>query len=806
MNTDPSQSGFPFRSPYGHFDDDGWSFRITTPRTPRPWTNVISNGSAGLIVSQAGGGYSWRENAQLNRITRWEQDLIKDEWGKFLYLRDTATGRYWSAGWKPVCAEPEHYHCVHGIGYTRIENRTDGIESHWTMFVPEKDPVEVWLVTLTNRSSVPRTLQAVTYFEWNLGAAPDWHREFHRTFIETSFDRTLNAMLATKRMWEVPSDKGHWNRDWEYTAFNGCSDTVASYDGDKESFMGMYRSERNPKAVEEGRLAQRTGNWLDAVSALQSDITLAPGESRTLVYTLGAAKDRAEAARLVKRYGTVEGASAALDGVRTMWKDLLTRFAARTPDDTVNTILQPWLQYQSIAGRLWGRTGYYQTGGAYGFRDQLQDSQIFLPLDPAQTAAQIRLHARHQFKDGTVYHWWHPLSELGHPTDMTDDLLWLPYLVGIYLDETGDLSLLKAKEPFVDDAKGATIYDHSARAIDRVLKRLSKRGIPLIGAGDWNDGLSAVGLKWKGESIWLGQFLHRILLDFAVVAERAKDAPRARKYRAAAVKLRKAVNTKGWDGKYYYGATKDNGERLGSASCRQGKVWLNTQTWAILGDVADAKRAEQVFRVVETELEGKNGTLLVKPAYSVPDREVGYLTRYAAGMRENGGVYTHAATWSVLAAAKLGKAEAALRLFSKINPVVNGFNADEYVAEPYVTPGNIEGPDSRFYGKGGWTWYSGSAAWLFKGAVEGILGVKASYDGLVVEPCIPSRWDGYTVKRTFRGAVYHITVENPARVEGGVAAVSVDGRTLKFAAGSRAVLLPVFPKGTEHQVRITMGE
>jgi cellobiose phosphorylase len=796
---------FPFDNGYGHFDDDGWSYCITTPQTPRPWVNVISNGVAGLIVSQSGGGYSWRENAQLNRITRWEQDLVKDEWGKFLYIRDADTAQYWSAAWKPVCVNPESYACIHGVGYTTIESRNHGIESRWTLFVPPKDPVELWLVNLTNQSGKRRRLQLLSYFEWNLGAAPDWHREFHKTFIETSYDPSLHTLLATKRMWEVPSEKGHWNRDWEFVAFHGSSEEPVSYDGDKESFLGMYRNQGSPRAVEEGSLGRQTGNWLDAIGSLQVEVTLEPGESRALVFTIGAANDRAHVRTLQRQFGTVQRAEAALTATKTMWREMLSRFEAKTPDRAMNIMLSPWLQYQTIASRLWGRTGYYQTGGAFGFRDQLQDSQIFLPLEPARTADQIRLHARHQFRDGTVYHWWHPLSESGHPTQMTDDLLWMPYLAGLYLQESGDRSLLKAREPFVDHAIPVSIYEHCIRAIDRVLARLSRRGLPLIGAGDWNDGLSAVGLKWKGESIWLGQFLHRVLVDFSVVSDLMDDKARAKRYRSAAAKLKIDINRFGWDGRYYYGATKDNGQKIGSARNKQGKVWLNTQTWAILGDVADVARANKVFDVIESHLEGKNGTLLLKPAYSRPDENIGYLSRYAAGMRENGGVYTHAATWSILAAAKLGRAESAYRLFRKINPVELGAKPDEYMAEPYVTSGNIEGPDSRFYGRGGWTWYSGSAAWLFKAGVEGILGVRATEKGLVIDPCIPSEWSGYQVKRLYRGANCRITVENPDHVSAGIFSVSIDGKAVKVRSGSPQYVLPKFRKGSEHEVRIVLG-
>ncbi|HEY6951997.1 MAG TPA: glycosyl transferase family 36, partial [Bacteroidota bacterium] len=297
-----SKKTYTFENGYGHFGDNGWSYEISAPRTPRPWVNIVSNGVFGFILSQSGGGYSWRENAQLNRINRWEQDLIKDEWGKFLYIRDCDSGTYWSAAWKPVCAEPDHYVCTHGIGYSTIQSRNNGIESEWTMFVPPNEPVELWIVTVTNRSDRRRRLQLFTYFEWNLGAAPDWHREFHRSFIKTSFDPAANALIATKRLWEVPSTKGHWNRNWEYVAFHGCSAQVLSYDADKESFLGMYGNQRSPRAVSEGMPGAKTGDGLDPVASLQHDVVLGPGESKTLVYSIGAAGTLAEAKKIMARF------------------------------------------------------------------------------------------------------------------------------------------------------------------------------------------------------------------------------------------------------------------------------------------------------------------------------------------------------------------------------------------------------------------------------------------------------------------------------------------------------------------------
>ena len=794
----------PFTTRYGHFSLDGSEYVITTPRTPRPWINVISNGDYGLTISQTGGGYSWRTNAQLNRVTRWEQDLIEDDWGKYIYLRDEKNN-VWSAGWKPVCAEPDAYRCRHGPGYSVIESTNHGIETELLVFVPVDEPLEIWRLAIRNTSRRTRRLSLYTYFEWCLGQAPDWHREFHRSFIQTDYDARSQAILATKRLWEVPTPRGHWNTEWPYAAFHSSSVKPESYDTDKESFIGMYRTQSSPKGIASGKLQQRKGNWLDPIASLQVKVTVRPGGSTTVCFTLGAANSRKEALRYVHKYRRLVQVNAALEQVRNRWQSLLETTTVDTPDEAMNFMQNTWLKYQAISGRIWGRSAYYQTGGAYGFRDQLQDSQVWLAIDPKRALEQIKLHARHQFKDGSVQHWWHPLSEIGLRNQISDNLLWLPYVANSYLQETDDLDALDLKEPWVDDTVGSSLYEHCTQAVDLSLGRLSPRGLPLIGGGDWNDGLSAVGLEMKGESIWLAHFLHRILLDIARIARRRKDDRKSEFYATRARELKRAINAFGWDGGWYYGATKDSGGKIGSKDNSEGSVWLNPQTWAIIADVADAPRADKVMDVVEKKLEVDIGPLLLQPAYKTPDEYIGYLTRYSPGMRENGGVYTHAATWAVAAAAKLGRGESAYRMYAKLNPIHRGKEAERYYAEPYVTAGNIEGPSSAFYGRGGWTWYSGSAAWLYKVGLEWILGVRATFDGLLVDPCVPRSWKHFTVRRLFRGATYNISVENPGHVKCGVKTMWVDGKILCETKGPREKIVPAFPAGTVHNVRVVMG-
>ncbi len=503
--------------------------------------------------------------------------------------------------------------------------------------------------------------------------------------------------------------------------------------------------------------------------------------------------------RLVAKYRDVRNAEDALAKVKGFWRDFLSYLWVETPDRAFDIMNNTWLKYQAISGRLWGRTGYYQPGGAYGFRDQLQDCQVFLLIDqPDLTLKQIRLHARHQFRDGTVYHWWHPIAETGAVTRISDDLLWLPFVTISYLKETANFDALDVVEPYLDGSEGS-LYDHCQRAIDRALSKLSPRGLPLIGEGDWNDGMNAVGIGTKGESVWLGHFLYTILREFAIVACRWGEEKTAARYIAQAEKLKTSINKHAWDGEWYIRAIDDEGRILGSRHCAEGQIFLNAQTWAVISGIAPPKRAKAAMDAVEQLLEREYGTLLFYPAYSRVDSRIGYLTRYAPGARENGGVYTHAAAWAVLAECLLGRGDVAYRMYRKICPIYRGLNPELYQAEPYVTPGNVDGPDSAHFGRGSWTWYTGSAGWILKAGIEGILGVRPLYEGLMVEPCIPSHWDGFVMRRVFRGTIYEIEVKNPDHISSRVREVVVDGCRME------GNVIPSFKDGRIHTVKVTLG-
>lgn len=777
-------------SRYGGFESSAagpfGAFRITDPATPMPWVNVICNGRFGLVVSQRGGGFSWFDDAQHCVLTRWDMDLVRDQAGKHLYISDLESGEVWSAAAAPCNTRFDAYECIHEVGSTRFETRAHGIECVWRLGVAEDDDgtctpggpgkgCELWTVTLTNTSPKARSLRVSSYFEWSCGVAPDTKREFHRLFLETRHDAARSAIVARKHMWDIPpkSEKDHWNQAWPYVAAHGVS--CAKFgrvraEGDKARFLGRYGSPHAPKAMlmDAGGDADggtgAFGRFVDQCAALGGDLVLGPGESARIAYTLAVASDEASALALVDRYTDHDRATRALDASVSAWATRLSATSVATDRADFDAMVGTWLGYQAISGRLWGRTGYYQQSGAFGFRDQLQDSQAWLPLDPSKCLAHILVAAKRQFEDGSVNHWWHTLADFGSHTACSDDYLWLAFVTCAYLRETGDFASLKTKiryrpggfrAPAVGGAVGAegTLLDHCVRAVERALSRMSARGLPHIGSCDWNDGLSAVGVEERGESIWLAMFLADVLRELAQVLETTGDGARAASYRTRRLALVEAINAHAWDGRWYRCATKDDGEWLGSAENEAGQIHLNPQTWSILADIAPKERADLAWASVESHLVKPYGPLLLSPAYTKPDASVGYITRYSPGSRENGGVYMHAATWALMAACKRRDPAAIERIWNGICPAKRGSDApDAYAAEPYVTPGNVDGPLSENPGRAGWTWYTGSAAWMQRAALEWMIGVRPTWRGLLIDPCPAPSLGIVDVTRVWRGA------------------------------------------------------
>ena len=776
---------------YGYFTADGREFIITNPYTPKPWINVISNGDYSMIVTQTGGGYSFRGNAEQNRLTRSFQDTVKDNWGKYFYIRDLESGKFWSAGLMPKKENVDAYSVTHGFGYTVITRESFGIRSKLTLFIAEGKPVEFMKLELTDISGKDRKLDVTPYFEWACGIAYDNHREFQRLFYDLKFSGELNCIVVNKCLWGFPDSKGRYNNDdWPYTAFFSCSQKIDSFDCDKESFIGMYRDEKSPLAMDNENLAGHFGRYCEPVGALRVGVNLKAASSHTVTFALGMAKHGQEDYRQLAKLccGNVD---AELEKVKNKWHTLFDREKVQSPDSAFDTMTNFWTKYQALSCRMWAKAAYYQISGGIGFRDQLQDSHIGLESDTSITRNQILLHASKQFTRGDVLHWWLTYNGAGPRTKCSDDFLWLPFTVINYLAETGDTTLLIEEVPYLDGV-ACSIYDHCKAAINYSLSNFSPRGIPLMGDHDWNDGLSAVGHGMIGESFWVAEFLYWIMVRFEKIAKYSNDKYFAELLRVKSNLLKKNFNEYAWDGEWFLQATNDLGQKIGSRENKEGMIFLNPQIWAVISDITTEERKRKAMQAVDKYLLRDYGALLLYPEYRSPDSEIGYITRYAPGLRENGGVYTHAATWAVWAYALMGEPEKAYRAYRGICPPNRGADIDKYVAEPYVLPGNSDGPNSPFFGKGSWSWYSGSAQWLHRVAVQFILGVRPVECGLKISPCLPGEWNGYTYHRRYRDAEYTIVVKRTGRQKITVDGKAIDGDVIPaFSSGGHEVVVEI---------------
>jgi len=774
-----------YESKYGHFDRSGRAFTVTDAAAPTPWANVVCDGRYGFIVSHNGGGFSWFDDAQHNVLTRWEMDLVRDDRGKLLYALDLDSGRLWSAAPSPCRAPYDRYECEHAPGRTTFRTEIHGIAIEWTMGLAWGQGAEVWAVRVSNTSDRTRRLRLCSYLEWCCGVAPDAKREFHKLFLHTRYDPARHAITATKSMWDLPGggEAMHWNRPWPYAAGHmlrgeGLRPSLGA--ADKAAFLGRYGSQADPAALREppARGAGQ-GRHGDGVAALGGDLELAPGGGARAHFVLAIAPGTDELEQTLDRFDSFEAVEEALRASEIAWADLLgdVRVESGWPDfDVLNTT---WLPYQALSGRLFGRTGYYQQSGAFGFRDQLQDSQVWLARKPERTLDQVTLHASRQFASGAAEHWWHPLANFGNPTECSDDYLWLPFVLANYLRETGDFAAMERTVPFLDRVGGASLLEHCRRAIARAFGRMSPRGLPLIGSCDWNDGLSATGLGGRGESVWLTFFLIDLLRDWAHILGHTGDRQGAAAYTQRRAALVEAVNTHAWDGEWFRRATRDDGSWLGSRACDEGSIYLNPQTWAVMSDGTTPDRAAAAWGSARQRLFTGYGPLLLAPAYTEPDGSIGYITRYPPGSRENGGVYTHAATWALAAACKRRDPEAAGNIWRSLSPILRGGqDPDTYGAEPYVLPGNSDGPLAPSPGRAGWTWYTGSAAWLNRISLEWVLGVRPVWDGLLIDPCPAPDMGLVEVSRRWRGKAVRVRFDASEFTTRVPPSVAIGGRAL----------------------------
>ncbi|WP_246120728.1 glycoside hydrolase family 94 protein [Chitinolyticbacter meiyuanensis] len=788
----------------GGFTRDGREYVIQLGPddvTPAPWVNVLANPAFGTIVSESGSAYTWGDNAHEYRLTPWHNDSVSDTPGEAIYLRDEDTGLVWTPTPLPMRL-PVHYLVRHGFGYSVFETRVDGIVSELWVYVATDAAVKFSVLKLRNESGRTRRLSATGYVEWVLGEL----RAKSAMHISTELTRS-GALFA----------RNPYNTEFaEQVAFFDVDGTSRSVTGDRAEFLGRNGAPQQPAALGRQHLSGRVGAGLDPCAALQVDIELPSNGSREVVFRLGLGRNSEEAEQLVQRWRGATTAHTALEAVWTHWNDTLGVIQVETPDAAVNVLANGWLVYQTLACRVWARSGFYQSGGAFGFRDQLQDVMALVHAQPALVREHLLLCASRQFREGDVQHWWHPPAGRGVRTHCSDDYLWLPLVTARYVEVTGDTGVLDEEigllegRPVPHDAESyydlpgqanetATLYEHCLRAIRHGL-RLGEHGLPLMGSGDWNDGMDLVGRDGKGESIWLAFFLYEVLRRFAAVAGRRGDEAVAGFCSEQGAQLRSNIEIHGWDGEWYRRAYFDDGTPLGSSSNTECQIDSISQSWSVLSGAGEPSRSRQAMQAVDERLVRREHGLinLFTPPFDRTRLNPGYIRGYVPGVRENGGQYTHGAIWTVMAFAALGDAERAWELLALINPV-NHANTPEamarYRVEPYVVAADVYAlPHDT--GRGGWSWYTGSAGWMYRLVVESLLGLARDRDTLSLTPRLPASWNGFTLRYRYHQTQYLLAVTRDAAASD--TELVIDGER------QSGVAIPLVNDGGEHRVDIRL--
>lgn len=800
-----------FFNGYGGFADDGKTYvTVLTPGkvTPAPWINVISNGQFGFQVSAAGSGYTWAENSRENQLTPWSNDAVMDPSGEIFYVRDERNGLISSPTAQPLRDEGR-YICHHGFGYSQFEHTTNALELKLLQYVPLKDPVKISRLVIRNLSEHTRKISVTAYTEWVLGTS----RTSSAPFITTELDSVTGAMLA-RNPWSI----AYANR----VSFADLAGLQTSYTADRTAFIGRYGNLANPQALS-GNLALsgKVGAGMDPCTALQRTIVLAPGESIEVVSLLGQAASVEEASVLITRYREID-LDLVLTQVKDHWQALLGTIQVKTPDRAMDIMLNGWLLYQTMACRILARSAFYQASGAYGFRDQLQDCMAMTFTAPDISRQHLLRAAGRQFSEGDMQHWWQPQTGHGVRTLISDDCVWLAFCTAHYVESVGDTAVLDEQIPFLEGQilqtgehdcffqamtgdESVSLYEHCVRGLEHSIARTGQLGLPLMGTGDWNDGMNHVGQAGRGESVWLGWLLIRTIQAFApfALARRTKaDDLRAKRWLTHADSVRQSIERAAWDGRWYRRATFDDGTWLGSSESDECQIDSIAQSWAALSGVADDTRVKEAMAAVEQYLIRKsdNLALLFTPPFDQTPHDPGYIKGYPAGLRENGGQYSHAAMWTVLAYTKLAQGTKAADLFSLLNPINHALDAvaaERYKVEPYVIAADVYSAAPHI-GRGGWTWYTGSAGWMYRAGIEGILGIKRKGDYLTIKPCLPAHWSGFEADIHLQHTQYHIEVLQHGNASGSISSASCDGQALVVRDGT--VQLPL--NGGDHSVMI----
>jgi cyclic beta-1,2-glucan synthetase len=792
---------------FGFFNDAG-EYEISIAGTelpPAPWANVVANEGGGFVITESGSSCTWAESSFFYRLTPWHNDPVRDPCSDCVYLRDEETGDVWTTTPAPI-REMTPYVVKHGHGYSIFEHDHSDVHTAHEVGMATDDPVKISTVRITNNGRSPKRITVTSYVEWVLGVS----RDLTQQYVHTSYDTQTAAVLGQNFF------------DQEYAdlvAFLAMSGDITSYTADRREFIGRNGTPARPAALSKAALGESVGEVVDPCGALQTTVTVHPGETATVIVLLGAVSSVDVARTLIQRYKSVESSVAELERQKTSWADRLATITVKTPDEALNRMTNGWLLYQALSCRMWGRTALYQSSGAYGFRDQLQDCMAFLYTDVPVARAHILRSAGRQFVEGDVQHWWHPKSGRGVRTRFSDDLAWLPFVVAHYVDVTGDAAILDEPVRFItmrqlapdehelydlpqESDETGSIYEHCLRSLRKACT-FGQHDLPLIGSGDWNDGYSRVGIEGKGVSVWLAWFLIITLRRIAEIAASRGDGSTHDEFSRIAERYHAAIANQAWDGEWYVRAYYDDGYPLGSSRSDEAKIDSIAQSWSVISGAGEPERRQTAMHSVDQHLVRSDAELimLLTPPFDKTQHDPGYIKGYLPGVRENGAQYTHAATWVVWAQCMSGNGNRAFELYNMINPLRHSASRDDvdrYKVEPYVVVADIYTADQHL-GRGGWTWYTGSASWYYRTGLEAILGFTKRGDRLTMNPCIPSEWDGFGIEYRYKSATYSIEVQNPSHVEHGVRSVTVDGVAVSDGA------IPLQDDSAHHAVMVLMG-
>jgi len=792
---------YEFFNGFGGFINDGSEYEIVLDghkRPPVPWINVVANKKFGFQISESGGGFTWAINSRENKITSWSNDPVCDRASEAIYILDETSGTIMT----PMSlgrTDRGLYRVRHGIGYSKFLHEEEELAQELVVFTPIDESIKLWLLKLTNNSYRNRYLRLSYYLEWVLGTS----REHTSPYICTGYDKEQDYFYAKNLYTFNFGDR---------ISYIFSNLPTLGYTGDRKEFIGLKGSIQSPSGADK-TLSKNCGVCYDSCGAIQVSLEMKPGESSTVLFALGQSNDPNEIKQLRSKYRDIANAEIELERVRQYWDKILGTVRVKTGDRAIDILINRWLLYQTISCRLNAKTAFYQCGGAIGFRDQLQDSLALQLADPDALRTQILIACSRQFEEGDVQHWWHPPHGVGVRTKISDDLLWLPYAVEVYIRATGDYSILKEevnyiKGPLLDESKheimftpevspkAGSVYEHCKKTIDRI--HFGQHGIPLMGGGDWNDGMNEVGIGGKGESVWLGWFFYKVLTDFIPLCLHMKDTEYAAQLEAKRDGLQRSLNENCWDGNWYLRAFYDDGTKLGSKDNDECMIDSISQSWSIISGAGSREKSIQAMRSAWRYLVREEDfvSLLLTPPFNKTDKNPGYIKNYLPGIRENGGQYTHAAIWLAIATAMMREYDMAHKLFTMLNPIhicSNSRDTIRYEKEPYVMVADISSCPP-YAGRGGWSWYTGSAGWMYQGLLFWFLGIRKEADTLVIDPATPAGFGDYTVWYKYGSSEYEIRVENRKRGRLTTEALLVDGNRVN---GKR---LKLVDDGKKHEV------